>query len=161
MPPIPDTANPAVEQFRPKEPLESLLFASASIGIGTFRCRPDDPLFRDSGPSSTYCFVFPRRPVWIRHADEAPFVADPRTVTYYNAGQVYSRRKLSADGDRGNWFAIDPELAAEIVAGTACESAPRGDRVFQFTHGPCDNDTYLLQRRVTEHLRATDAIDAL
>jgi AraC-like DNA-binding protein len=153
--------NPAIDRFRPKEPLESLLFASDAIGVGTFRCRPDDPLFHDSGPSSTYCFVFPRTPVWIRHADDSAFVADPRTVTYYNAGQVYSRRKLSDDGDRGEWFAIDPDLAAEIVADAAPEAHGCGDRVFGFSHGPCDNETYLLQRQVTEHLRANAAPDAL
>ena len=153
--------HPVTDRFRPKEPLESLLFASHAIGIGTFRCRPDNPLFRDSGPSSTYCFVFPRTPVWIRHADDSPFVADPRTVTYYNAGQVYSRRKLSDDGDRGEWFAIDPDLAAEIVAESAPATRPGSDRVFGFSHGPCDSETYLLQRQVTEHLRAQPEPDAL
>ncbi len=154
-------ATPDAGRFAPKAPLESLLFASAAVGIGTFRCRPDDPLFEDSGPSSTWCFVFPRTPVWIRHADGTPFVADPRTVTYYNEGQVYSRRRLSAEGDRGEWFAIDPRLAAEIVAEAAPQMSAPGDRVFRFSHGPCDNATYLLQRSVTEHLRANDAPDAL
>ena len=147
--------------FAPKEPLESLLAATSAVGIGTFKCRPDHPLFRDSGPSSTYCFVFPRTPVWIQHADQRPFVADPRTVTYYNAGQVYSRRKLSADGDLGDWFAMDPGLAAEIVAEAAPRAGSAGARVFPFSHGPCDNETYLLQRRVTEHLRAGGNADLL
>jgi AraC family transcriptional regulator len=147
--------------FAPKEPLESLLFATPAVGVGTFRCRPDDPLFQDSGPSSTYCFVFPRRPVWIRHAGSAPFIADPRTVTYYNAGQVYSRRRLSPDGDRGDWFAMDPDLAAEVVAESAPDLRAAGDRVFGFSHGPCDEHTYLLQRRLTEYLRSTADPDPL
>ncbi len=156
-----DARQAGAERFAPKIPLESLLFASDAIGVGTFRCRPEDPLFEDSGPSSTWCFVFPRTPVWIRHANDRPFVADPRTVTYYNAGQVYSRRKLSPDGDRGEWFAVDPQVAAEIVADSDPGAMGPGDRVFRYSHGPCDNATYLLQRRVTEHLRAHAEPDAL
>jgi AraC-like DNA-binding protein len=50
----------------PVKPLETLLFESTSVGAGTFRCAVDHPLFADSGPCSTYCFVFPRTHVWIR-----------------------------------------------------------------------------------------------
>jgi hypothetical protein len=96
-------------------PLEELVFESPSIGIGTFACRVDHPLFRDSGASSTHCFVFPRTSVTIQHADGEPFLADSRVVTFYNAGQVYSRRAVSPEGDRVDWFAVLPEIADEIV----------------------------------------------
>jgi AraC-like DNA-binding protein len=147
--------------FAPKAPLEALLFDSPLVGIGTFRCRPDHPLFRDSGPSSTYCFVFPRTSVWIQHADGHPFVADPRIVTYYNAGQIYSRRALSPEGDRGEWFAVAPDLADEVVCSVAVQGRGPGTSVFRFTHGPSHAAAYLLQRRISEHVRAHPATDSL
>lgn len=147
--------------FAAKAPLEALLFATPTVGIGTFRCRPDHPLFADSGPSSTYCFVFPRTSVLIQHADGAPFLADPRVVTYYNEGQVYSRRQLSPDGDRGEWFALAPDVAAELVGTIAPPGSVRGPHVFGFSHGPSDAASYLEQRRLIEHLRACPAADPL
>jgi AraC family transcriptional regulator len=154
---MPETTNP----FAPKEPLERLLFASPSVGIGTFRCAAEDPRFSDTGPSSTYCFAFPRTSVWIRHAGRAPFVADPGTVSYYNAGQEYSRRKLSPDGDRAEWFAVAPQIAEEIIAAVAPASTRGGDAVFGFTHGPSDPATYLVQRRICDRLAGGAAVEAL
>ena len=151
-----DTINP----FAPK-PLERLLFASPSIGIGTFRCAAEDPRFTDTGPSSTYCFAFPRTSVWIQHAGGAPFVADPGIVTFYNAGQVYSRRKLSPDGDRAEWFAVAPHIAEEIVAAVAPASVRGSDAVFGFTHGPSDPATYLLQRRICDRLAGGASVEAI
>lgn len=147
--------------FAPKAPLERLLFASPSVGVGTFRCRPDDPMFPDSGPSSTYCFVFPRTSVWIQHTGGRPFVADPGVVTYYNAGQAYSRRKLSPEGDRADWFAVAPDIAEDIVASVA-PRAPRGsDAVFTFSHGPSDPATYLAQRQLCDRLEADHPVERL
>jgi AraC family transcriptional regulator len=150
------------EQFAPKAPLEELLFASATVGIGAFRCRPDHPLFRDSGPCSTYCFVFPRTSVVIQHADERPFVADPRIVTYYNQGQLYSRRAVSPEGDHGEWFALDPGVAEEVVAAVVPRHvSPGSATVFSFTHGPSDPDTYLAQRSLCAGLRGPVPPDPL
>src|SRR5688572_16704385 len=151
----------AASPFAPKAPLERLLFETPSIGIGTFRCAADDPRFTDTGPSSTYCFAFPRTSVWIRHAGGSPFVADPGIVTYYNAGQAYSRRRLSPDGDRAEWFAIAPHIAEEIVAAVAPVSVRGSDAVFGFTHGPSDPATYLLQRRISDRLAAGVPVEAL
>lgn len=147
--------------FAPKAPLEELLFATPTVGIGTFRCTPDHPLFRDSGPSSTYCFVFPRTSVVIQHADGAPFLASPGVVTYYNQGQIYSRRKLSPDGDRGEWFALAPDVAAELVRTTAPRVPEARQRVFPFSHGPSDAASYLEQRRLVEYVRASPGADPL
>jgi AraC-like DNA-binding protein len=147
--------------FAPKAPLEELLFDTPSVGIGTFRCRADHPLFRDSGPSSTYCFVFPRTSVWIQHAGGRAFLADPRIVTFYNQGQVYSRRKLSPEGDRGEWFAVAPDIASEILAASTSPAAGTADAVFPFACGPSDARTYLLQRRLIEHLRTQPITDPL
>jgi AraC-like DNA-binding protein len=147
--------------FAPKAPLERLLFASPSVGVGTFRCDPEHPQFADSGPSSTYCFVFPRTSVWIQHADGRPFVADPGVVTYYNAGQAYTRRKLSPEGDRADWFAVAPEIAEEVVASVTPRAPRTSHAVFTFTHGPSDAVTYLAQRQLCERLEAAHPVEGL
>ena len=60
--------------------------------------------------------MFPREGVWIKHDGGEPFVADANTVTYYNKGQCYTRRKLSARGDQCEWFAVAPEAIAETLS---------------------------------------------
>jgi AraC-like DNA-binding protein len=97
-------------------------------------------------------FVFPRDSVWIQHDGGEPFVADMNTVTYYNAGQHYRRRPLSAWGDRCEWFAFTPEIVGEALAVYEPAAADRLDRPFVFSHGPADADSYLQQRLVFTHV---------
>ena len=145
----------------PKPDLETLIFQSPSVTVGTFRCRADHPLFEDSGPSNAYCFVFPRTPVWIRHAGERPFLADPTVVTFLNEGQEYSRRRIMADGDRAEWFGVAPEIAAEVLGTVAPGDLGRGRRVFRRSHGPSDPATYVAQRQLVERLSAGAHVDPL
>jgi AraC-like DNA-binding protein len=97
-------------------------------------------------------FVFPRDSVWIQHEGGEPFVADMNTVTYYNAGQSYRRRQLSAWGDRCEWFAFPPTVVGEALAVHEPAAADRLDRPFVFSHGPADADSYLQQRLVFAHV---------
>lgn len=145
----------------PKQPIEELLFQTSTVAIGRFRCHPAHPLFRDSGPSNACCFVFPRTSVWIQHADGRPFVAHPGLVTFYNEGQVYSRRALSPDGDRAEWFAVAPGVAAEVLASVSPGALGKGQRVFRDAHAPSDPGTYLRQRRLVQALRGGGDPDPL
>ena len=145
----------------PKPGLETILFQTELVTIGTFRCRPQHPQFRDSGPSNAYCFVFPRTTVWIQHAGERPFLADPTIVTYLNEGQEYSRKNVADNGDRAEWFGVAPELAAEILSKIAPQALGAGRRVFGTSHGPCDAVTYLAQRRLVEQVSRDVRMDPL
>lgn len=145
----------------PKQPLEHLLFQTATVAIGQFRCHPAHPLFRDSGPSNAYCFVFPRTSVWIQHADGRPFLAHPGLVTFYNEGQVYSRRALSPDGDRAEWFAVAPGVAGEVLEAVSPGALGKGQRVFRDAHAPSDPATYVRQRRLVQALRGAGDADPL
>lgn len=145
----------------PKPGLEDILFQSPSVTIGTFRCPADHPMFKDSGPSNAYCFVFPRTTVWIERPGEQPFLADPRVVTFYNEGQVYSRRKVSDEGDRAEWFGVTPEIAAEVLTNVAPEARGRGRRVFGHAHGSSDAVTYLSQRRLVEECVSNSLVEPL
>ena len=84
------------------EPLFSntVVYESALIRIGAFRCDRMYPEFRNTGPAQNDCFVFPRTAVQIEHEDAPPFVASLNVVAFYNRSQVYERREISARGDR-------------------------------------------------------------
>jgi AraC-like DNA-binding protein len=142
-------------------PLDRVVFQSAAAQAGAFRCPPSDPRFRDSGPIERHLVVFPRTGVWIRHAGQRAFVADPHVITIYNRGQEYTRAPLAADGDRCDWFAVSPETAREIAGAHEPRAA---DREHPFVHpcGPCPPGLYLSQRALFHRLerRAVDEVEA-
>ena len=105
--------------------------------------------------------MFPREGVWIKHDGGEPFVADANTVTYYNTGQSYTRRKLSARGDQCEWFAMAPEAIAETLSAHEPAAIDRPDLPFRFTHGPSDPESYLRQRMVFEHVSRERNADQL
>src|ERR1700744_5525789 len=100
-----------------KEPLfrDTIVFESALVRIGAFRCDRAFPGFGDTGPAGNDCFVFPRTAVQIEHEHAPPFVANPNVVTFYNRSQHYLRHEISERGDRCDWFGVDREVAREAV----------------------------------------------
>jgi AraC-like DNA-binding protein len=137
------------------------VFASPLVQIGRWRCPVDNPHFLDSGPASDALFVFPRQGVWIEHEGRDPFVADANTVTYYNKGQSYRRRKLSAAGDQCEWFAVSSDAIAETLSMHDASAIDRPLAPFPFTHGPSDPDSYLRQRLVFHHVTRETRPDRL
>jgi AraC family transcriptional regulator len=136
----------------PRHHIDAVVFASPLVRVGRWRCPADHPDFVDSGPSSDALFAFPREGVWIEHEGSDPFVADPNTVTYYNKGQCYRRRKLSLRGDQCEWFAVAPEAIAETLSVHEAAAIDRPISPFPFTRGPSDPDSYLRQRMVFHHV---------
>jgi len=145
----------------PRHHLDVALFASSIVRVGRWRCPAEHPQFRDSGPASEHLFVFPREGVWICHDGAPPFVADPNTVTFYNQGQVYTRRRLSPRGDRCDWFAVDGAAIAGTLGGTDAASTARQASPFPFSHGPSDEQSYLRQRAVFAHVSREPRPDRL
>jgi AraC family transcriptional regulator len=145
----------------PRHHIDVVVFASPLVRVGRWRCPADHPHFLDSGPSSDALFVFPRESVWIEHEGRAPFVADANTVTYYNKGQSYRRRKLSARGDQCEWFAVAPEAIAEMLSVHEPAAIDRPQAPFPFTRGPSDPDSYLRQRMVFHHVSSEAHPDRL
>lgn len=137
--------------------VDRVIYAGANVQVGAFACPVHDPRFPDSGPTENHIVVFPRNGVWIKHAGSRPFVADPQVVTIYNRGQEYTRQLLSPDGDRCDWFAVAPAVAAEIARSYAPNDSSR-----PFTHEftSCSAAMYVKQRRLFLRL-ATGMVDAL
>ena len=153
--------EPHVTPDSPVEDIRAVLFESEIATVGRWRCPVGHPLFRNSGPILRFLFCFPRESVWIQHDGGEPFVADPNVVTYYNQGQEFRRIELSERGDRGDWFAVAPQVIADLLSEWDPSATDRPQRPFTFSHGPCDADTYLLQRAVFEHVAREPHADAL
>lgn len=137
--------------------VDALLFASETVAIGSFRCPAGDPLYRDSGPTGSHLFVFPRTATFIRHDGGRRFLADPNTVTLYNRHQEYDRAKAS-EVDASDWYAVDGDTILDAVRAYD----PRiEERPFRFTHAPASNALYARQRRLFERLASGECVDSL
>jgi|SRR5579871_141111 len=117
------------------DPFERIVFRSKLVQIGAFRCAPDHPCFHDSGPAQNHCFVFPRTAVEIQHEHEAAFVANPNVGTFYNAGQLYRRQAISPEGDRCDWFGVDPGVVRDAVRQFDPAVDEHAEYPFRFTRG--------------------------
>jgi AraC family transcriptional regulator len=128
-------------------PFERLLFAGELLAVGSHRLPGDDPRFESYGPTSAFLVVFPRNHTIIEHAGGAKFIGSPAVAPLYNRGQEYRRRRLSAEGDFCDWFAIAPEALRELV--------PSDDaRPLRAPFVRVEAREYLRQRAVVEHLAA-------
>jgi len=131
---------------------DRIVFESGAVCVGEFRCAADHPLFRNSGPCSHYCFVFPRTAVVIRHAN-ARIVADATVATLYNRAQEYEREPLSPRGDRCEWFGVSPELLRDALEPRDPRAADDERRPMRFTHAPVDAALYLAQRQLFRRVK--------
>jgi AraC family transcriptional regulator len=138
------------------QPLDRIVFETKSVRAGTFNCPPFDSRFRDSGPTHNALVVFPRTAVRLRYAGSREFVSDPTISTIYNRGQEYTRGKLSADGDRCDWFGVAPAVALEIAAGLDPRTYDHPDRPFAREWTPVDSALYLAQRTLFSRLARGD-----
>jgi AraC-like DNA-binding protein len=131
---------------------DRIVFDSGAVCVGEFRCGTDHPLFRNSGPCSHYCFVFPRTAVIIRHAG-ARIVADPTIATLYNRAQEYEREPLSPRGDMCEWYGVSPALLRDALGARDPRAADDERRPIRFTHAPVDARVYLAQRHLFRRVR--------
>ena len=138
---------------------DQVVYETALLRIGAFRCDPGDPAFHDSGPARNYCFVFPRTAVAIEHEHQRAFVANPNVVTFYNRGQQYRRHAVSPVGDRCDWFGLDAAIVRDAVRAVDPRVEERPERPFPFTRGFSDARTYLLQRQLFERVAAGQPVE--
>jgi AraC-like DNA-binding protein len=82
-------------------------------------------------------------------------------VTFYNPRQPYTRERLDPAGDRCEWFALDAEVAAEVVSARDPRAAELPGGPFRFSHGPSDGATYRAQRELFLKLARGEGTEAL
>ena len=154
------SASPPLDAVNATEP-SRILFQSALAQVGQFRCPTSHPRFGDSGPAKSHCFVFPRTAVWIQHDGGPAFVADSTVVPLYNPGHPYRRRRISRDGDRTDWFGVGPHALRDALTAHGLAAADAERRLFQRAFSRVTAATFVRQRRLFEHVRATPATDTL
>ena len=147
--------------MRTHEHVNEIIFASEILKIGRWRLPASHASFADSGPARHHLVVFPRTSAWIQHAGKPAFVADPNVVTLYNQHQEYTRRPIAPIGDCCEYYAIAPDVLRQIVAVWDPASAENASRILRLTHARADAESYLAQRVVYRHVRATDTPDAM
>jgi AraC-like DNA-binding protein len=140
---------------------DRIVFETALVSAGEFRCPIDDRQFEDSGPTRQYCFVFPRNACWIEQEGTPAFVADSTVVPLYNQGHPYQRRPISPDGDRTDWFGVTPAVLREMVAALDPRRAGTTDHLFPMPYVTATAATFLAQRYVFHHLRSGALPDRL
>ncbi|MGH7710587.1 MAG: helix-turn-helix domain-containing protein [Gemmatimonadaceae bacterium] len=140
--------------------LDRIVFQSANVRVGAFRCSTGDPRFRDSGPIQTHLVVFPRTAVWIQHVDSRAFLADPAVVTIYNKGQEYTRAAVAPDGDRSDWFGVSPDVAFAIAHELDPRTADNPTRPYRAQWSTSDVSLYVRQRALFARL-ARGAVEPL
>jgi AraC-like DNA-binding protein len=144
------------------QPVERLVYSSGRVEVGAFRCPATRPDFGEAGAIRDHCvFAFPRTAVRIRHQGAPAFTADPSVVTYYNPRQPFRRERLDPAGDRCEWFAVDTDLAAEVVSERDPAAAEASAGPFRFGHGPSAAPAYLAQRELFLGLLRGEHGDAL
>lgn len=143
--------------------LERLLYQSDTIAVGVFRCHPWYSRFEEAGEiREGHLIVFPRTSVIIHQEGHQPLVADPTNAVFYNQRQPYRREKVSERGDICDYFAFSPQTilaALEHLNPAGLENAY--EKPFSQNHAPVDARTYLLQRKVVEHLLSNDTPDTV
>lgn len=96
-------------------PVESLLFRSDLVKVGSFECSADDPCWRTTDVLDNDVFVLPQRPVWIRRNSGSYRFAEPGAILMHRAGSTLQRRFSSAAGERTYWFGVHPDVFVETL----------------------------------------------
>jgi AraC family transcriptional regulator len=138
-----------------------IIYSGKLVTVGVFNRQPDHPEFKATKPMGYPLIVFPRTCVRITHAGKEPVVTDPNVVMFYNAGQEYRRDKLSERGDFCEWFLFDLQVLEEAIKPYSPHPRKDPNRPFSWTHGPSDPSSYLLQRKVVEHIQSRAEPDPL
>ncbi len=91
-------------------PVETLLFRSDLVKVGSFICSADDPCFRVSKALDNDVFVMPKMPVWVRRDRGNYRFVEPGAILMHRAGQTLQRRRVASSGERTYWFGVHPEI---------------------------------------------------
>ncbi len=137
--------------------IETLVHDSDAAAVAQSRCPPHHPSFPGGRVRRGHLVVFPRTRVIIERESRPPVHADPNTVVFYNEGEEYGRTSADRRGDHCDWFALEPQIAADLVADLEGEADPMAP--FGFTDGPAPTHLYMRQRQLVEALSNEDHPD--
>lgn len=144
---------------RPPQFRDEVVFESALVRVGAFRCDADHAAFGQSAPIVNHCVWFSRTPVEIQPQHERSFVANANTATFYNRGEWFGRRRVAARGDESDWFAVEESLAGRIVEACSPAGGAKHAGVFPWSHAAIDSAMYFRQRALFEAATSASLAD--
>ena len=92
------------------------LYRSALVSMGTFYCGPEDVRWSlENFVGEVAHIVFPTMPVWIAAQGHEPALAGPNHAVFFNAGEVFRRRRFNGHGDRNDFIVVAQDTLDEWV----------------------------------------------
>ena len=96
-------------------PVETLLFRSDLIKVGSFVCDADHPSFSVSESLDNDVFVMPKVPIWDRRDNGEFRFVEPGAILMHRAGQTLERRRAAAHGELTYWFGVHPDVFVDAL----------------------------------------------
>ena len=90
------------------------LYRSPVVSLGTFWCAPDDVRWEQENYVGDVAHIaFPATPVWIDAQGEEAALAGPNHAMFFNAGDVFRRRRFNGHGDRNHFMVVGEDTMEE------------------------------------------------
>ncbi len=90
------------------------LYRSPIVSMGTFYCAPDDVRWSlENVVGEVAHIVFPTMPVWIGTEGHDLALAGPNHAIFFNAGEVFRRRRFNGGGDRNDFIVVGQDTLDE------------------------------------------------
>jgi AraC-like DNA-binding protein len=90
------------------------LYRSPLVSMGTFWCAPDDVRWSlENFVGEVAHIVFPTTPVWIGTQGHELGLAGPNHAVFFNAGDVFRRRRFNGHGDRNDFIVVGQDTLDE------------------------------------------------
>jgi AraC-like DNA-binding protein len=90
------------------------LYRSPIVSMGTFWCGPDDVRWSlENFVGDVAHIVFPTMPVWIAAQGHELTLAGPNHAVFFNAGDVFRRRRFNGGGDRNDFIVVGQDTLDE------------------------------------------------
>jgi AraC-like DNA-binding protein len=94
------------------------LYRSSVVSFGTFWCAPDDVRWQqDNYVGDIAHIAFPATPVWIGARGGDLALAGPNHAMFFNAGDVFQRRRFNGQGDRNHFMVVAADTMHEWLRG--------------------------------------------
>ena len=94
------------------------LYRSPVVSLGAFWCAPDDVRWEQENHVGEVAHIaFPATPVWIDVQGGGPVLAGPNHAMFFNAGDVFHRRRFNGHGDRNLFMVVGDGTMGEWLRG--------------------------------------------
>lgn len=139
-----------------------LIFTGDDVWIGRFHCPANSSLWKNENIAGQLpMLVFPRTCVGIEQACRRSVVTSPNDVMFYNRNQPYRRTLIGSQPDICDYFYVRPQTIVDVFQSLGQRLPDDPASPFRFSHAPCQPQSYLLQRLLSELGCSDPCVDSL